>query len=122
MYRIFIFLMLMTTIAQADVYVVTAPDKSVYSVSEQDDAVVPSGYKKTVVKNKFIKDFPLDSNEKMYDFSGTKFTLNSKKVTDKNKAEQEAIIASQKRATDKATAISKLKALGLTESEIETLQ
>lgn len=106
----------------ADVYVITAPDKSVYSISEQNDAVIPDGYKKNIVKNKFIKDFPLDGDEKMYDFNGTKFTLNAKKVTDKNKQDQDLIIANQKAVADKQSAVAKLKALGLTDDEINALK
>lgn len=106
----------------ADVYVVTAPDKSVYSLSEQDDAVVPNGYQKSKIVNKQIKDLTVTSGEeKMYDFSGNKFTLNAKKVQDKNKAEQDLLIAVQAKQTNRISAIGKLKALGLTDAELEAI-
>ncbi len=116
-----LFLILMTNLASADVFVITAPDQSVYSVSEQDDAITPQGYKKDVIKNQHIKDLPLADNEKMYDFNGNKFTLNAKKVQDKNKAEQDAILAEQDKQTKKSSAIAKFKSMGLSDEEISAL-
>lgn len=119
---ILIFLLLMIQVVEADVYVITAPDKSVFSLSEQDDAVVPDGYKKNIVKNKMIKDLTFSmGEEKLYDFNGGSFTLNSKKVQDKNKEINDAILLDQTRESDKISAINKLKVLGLTDAEISAL-
>ena len=114
-----LFLILMTGIVQADVYVITAPDKSVYSLSEADDAVLPDGYKKDIIENKTISDLTITpGEEKLYDFNGSKFTPNAKKIQDKNKAEEEAILRAEKAAEDKASVITKLKTLNFTDAEI----
>ena len=117
-----LFLILFCGVANADVYVITAPDKSVYSISEQDDAVIPSGYNKNVLAKKSIKDLTFNmGEEKMYDFSGSKFTLNATRVIAKNKAESDAIANENKKNTDKTSAITKLKTLGLTDDEINAI-
>lgn len=116
-------LVIISQIVHADVYVITASDKSVYSISEADDAVIPNGYKKDIIKNKKISDLTVSmGEEKLYDFSGTKFTLNSKKVSEKNKAENDALLSEQKQVSDKASAIEKLKDTAkLTDDEIKAL-
>ena len=117
-----LFLILMCGQAVADVYVVTAPDKSVASLSALDDAVVPAGYEKTVLKNKSIADLPFSmGEEKMYDFNNGAFKLNAKKVQDKNKAENDAILDAEKYNNNKVSAINKLKGLGLTDDELKTI-
>lgn len=116
-----LFLILMCGIANAEVYVITAPDNSVYSLSEQDDALVPNGYKKSVIKKKNISDLGLSNYETMYDYVGNKFRLNAKKVSDNDKAEKDAIIKKEKKAADKASLILKLKNIGLTDDEIAIL-
>lgn len=118
MYRILFFLVLTVNIAQADVYVLTAPDKSVQGLSEQDDMVVPDSYTKSVIKNKNISDLPINlGEEKMYDFDGSKFKLNSIKVEEKNRIERQSILDNKKRSEDRVSAINKLKGLGLTDDE-----
>ncbi len=118
-----IFLILMCSIAQADVYVLTDSNKEVIGISEQNDMVVPAGHKIDIVKNKTIKDLPFSpSEEKMYNFSGNKFSLNSKKVQDKNKQESDAILTKQKEDSSKKSGIEKLKdVVKLTDDEIEAL-
>lgn len=119
---IFLFLLMMMGVAHADVYVITAPDKSVYSISEADDAVVPSGYKKDIVKNKKIKDLTVSlGEENLYDFNNGTFTVNAKKIQDKSKAESDYILKVQKEENSKKSAMDKLKALGLTEDEAKSL-
>lgn len=120
---ILLFLLLMCSVVKADVYVLTDSNKAVVGLSEQDDMVVPQGYEKSVIPNKKISDLPISmGEEKLYDFVGNKFKLNNKKVQDKNKAEADAVLAAQKFNNDKASAINKLKALGLTDAEIESLK
>lgn len=119
---IFLIFFLMCGLARADVYVITAPDKSVYSLSEQDDAVLPKGYSKNVIKNKGIKDLTVSmGEEKLYDFNGSKFSLDEKKVQEKNKAENDLILLKQKRENDKASALKKMKDFGLTDNEIHAV-
>lgn len=120
---ILLFLLLICSMARADVYVLTAPDKSVVGLSEQNDIAPQPGYKIDVIKNKKISDLTVTmGEEKMYDFDGSKFKINAKKVQDKNKEDSDAVLAEQKRWNDKASAIGKLKALGLTSDEIESLK
>lgn len=122
MYKILIFLMLMTGICQADVYVLTSSDKSVVGLSEQDDMVVPEGYRKDIIRNKKISDITVSNNDmNMYDFSDGKFSLNQKKVADKKIAEEEAILEAQKKDADKKSALDKLLKLGLTDDELKSL-
>lgn len=94
---VFLFAFSIVTIASADVYVITAPDKTVYSLSEQDDAVVPKGYKKDVLKNKVIKDLPVTAGqENMYDFDGGKFSINVQKFSEA----QEKVISDAGKANE----------------------
>ena len=118
---ILIFLMLFTTSAMADVYVVTAPDKSVYSLSEYNDAVVPKGYKVDIIKNAKIDTLGLVKSEKFYDFNGGKFTINNTKVQAEAKQIQDA--EAQRIADEQArqSAIAKLKGLGLNDNEIDAI-
>jgi hypothetical protein len=115
-----IIFVLLVSIARADVYVVTRPDKSVYSLSELDDAVVPSGCSKDIIVGKGIADLGL-SDITLYTYSNKNFTLDSKKVADKNKKAQEDAIAYEEMLAARQSGIDKLKALGLSDSEINAL-
>jgi hypothetical protein len=108
---------MLSGLSYADVYVVTAPDKSVYSISEADDAVVPAGYTKDVLKGKDIPSLAIGDDPTLYNFSGKKFTLDDKKVVKKNKEAEDFVMAKESKRKIKASAIAKLKALGLTEEE-----
>lgn len=103
----------------ADVYVITAPDKTIYSLSEQDDAVVPPGYVKDIIKGKDIKSLMLGEDLSLYSYNGKKFTLDDKKVAKKNKDLMDASVSRENKRNAKASAIEKLKVLGLTDFEIE---
>lgn len=118
---IFLFMLFLAIPAYADVYVVTAQDGSIHSLSEQDDAVVPSGYLKDVIKNKMLGDLPIDGDISLYKYSGKKFSLDGKKVSDRRKAEEAALLKAEKVKNDCTSAISKLEALGLTKDEINAL-
>ena len=104
----------------ADVYVVTAPDKSVYSVSEQNDAVIPQGYSVKRI-NGSIAQLGLVRDPSFYKFEGNRFNADVQKI----KAVDDAIIASQRELeAQKAlrqSAINKLKSIGLSEEEISSL-
>jgi hypothetical protein len=110
-----------TTPVFADVYVITSPDKSVYSLSSQDDAVVPVGYTKDVIKDKDIASLQLGDDTSLYNFNGKKFILDDKKVGKKNKDLQDMAVAREAKKQAKQTAQDKLKALGLTEAEVNSL-
>ena len=115
-----IILVLAVAIARADVYVVTAPDKSVYSISELPDAVVPPGYTVDIIKDKGISDLTI-GDVKLYKYNAKKFTLDSAKVAAKNKAENDAALAYEAELSTRQSAINKLKALGLTDAEVSAL-
>jgi hypothetical protein len=114
-------ILLIATPVMADVYVVTAPDKSIYSLSEQNDAVVPSGYSVDIIKGKMIQDLMLGDDMTLYNYNGKKFTLDDKKVAKKNKDLQDASIAREANKAKKESAKAKLKAIGLDDSEIEAI-
>lgn len=115
-----LFLLLMTGIASADVYVLTDSTMAVKGLSEQNDIVVPSGYKITVIKGN-ISNLPITGDSSMYNFIGGAFTLNTAKIQSKNKLEQDNILAEQTKENNKSSAITKLKTLGLTDDEIKAI-
>jgi hypothetical protein len=116
-----VILLFIATPCLADVYVVTAPDKTVYSLSEFDDAVVPAGYSKDVIKGKGIRDLALGDDLAVYNYNGKRFNLDDKKVAAKNKLLMDAAVAREAQKAARASAIVKLKALGLTDLEIQSL-
>lgn len=107
-------------LSYADVWVVHN-NGQVYSLSEQNDAVVPQGYKVDILKGS-IEDLALSRSTDEYIFDGKKFKVDASKVKakeDKQLAEEQKIEA---RKAKKKSAEDKLKALGLTEDEISALQ
>lgn len=112
--------LIICTPVMADVYVVTAPDKTVYSISDQNDAVVPSGYSVTMLKGT-IADLALSRPQDEYTFQGGKFKVDAAKVKAKEDAQ---LKEDQKKAAvvaARSSAVEKLKVLGLTEDEISAL-
>jgi hypothetical protein len=113
-------MLLIPTIAVADVWVVTTPEKAVYSISEANDAVVPSGYAVKVLPGT-IADLSLNRSQDEYIFDGSKFKPDSKKI----KAKEDAVLEAENKANDKKakrkSAKDKLKALGLTEDEVQSI-
>lgn len=116
-----LFLLLMTGIAQAKVYVITAPDSSVYSVSEQDDAVIPKGYSKNII-NGNISNLPISGEPSLYNFNKGAFTLNSGKVQARIIEQQKQIMLEADHQDKKGSAIVKLRGLGLTDDEIKAIE
>lgn len=121
MKTILFILLLICTPVMADVYVITDKTDAVYSISERNDAVIPSGYTETVIKNKMIGDLPIDGDVSLYKFKGNKFSLDGKKVADKTKRETDQALEVESRKVARQSAIEKLKAIGLSESEISAL-
>lgn len=104
----FLIFLLLTGIASADVYVVTNPQNGVYSLSSENDAVVPSGYTVTILKGQTIPNLPITGSPQLYNFSNGAFTLNTIAVQ-AQQAAQTAAIAQQTAVTQaKASAIAKL--------------
>jgi hypothetical protein len=94
----------------------------VYSLSSQDDAVMPQepGYKKTVIKDD-MRDLDLVYPHRMYKFNGTRLVPNIKKLDElalqeeraREKAEQEKLIQAEIRKM----ALERLKAQNITVEE-----
>lgn len=111
---------LITSVSKADVYVITAPDNSVYSLSEADDAVLPQGYVKTIVKGS-IKNLPISGDSSLYNFNNGAFSINTNKIQEKQ-AQEKALIAEQTETeNNRKSGLGKLKTLGLTDDEIKAL-
>lgn len=116
-------------VATADVYVVTKPDNSVYSISDQNDAVIPKGYKLTIMKGQNIQNLPISGSPQLYNFNNGAFTLNSTAVQAQQAAQTAAIANQTVQDNAKASAIAKLTdALSkistedvLTQNELEAL-
>jgi len=114
-------ILIMSTPAMADVFVVTDQNGYVVTVSEKNDNVVQEGQSVSVIKNKTIDSLGIDSDVKLYKFNGNKFSIDGVKVTKKRKNEEDRAVAVEKRKADRASGIEKLKAVGLSESEIVAL-
>lgn len=104
----FLFLLLLTGLAQADVYVVTNQSNGVYSLSEQNDCVVPSGYRTTILRGQTISNLPISGSPQLYNFSNGAFTLNATAVTAQQAAQTADIAAQTAAANARASAIAKL--------------
>ena len=101
-------LLLMTGLAQADVYVVTNPQNGVYSISPQNDAVVPSGYTVTVLKGQSVQNLPITGSPQLYNFSNGGFTLNTTAVQAQQAAAAAVIAAQTAQAQTATSALAKI--------------
>lgn len=81
-------LLLSSKSACADVFVVFKNDsKEVISLSDLDDAVVPEGYSKEVLKGD-LTDYPLEYGAQDYTFVKKRFVANTKKISQREEASQ----------------------------------
>jgi hypothetical protein len=103
----------------ADVWVVYK-DGEVYSMSEQNDAVVPQGYTVDILKGS-ISDLSLTRPMDEYKFIGKKFKVDSAKVKEKEDKQLDQEKKIELRKAKKQSAIDKLKALNFTDDEIDAL-
>lgn len=121
-----IFLLLLTGLfqglAKADVYVITDQTNGVYSISDAPDALVPKGYNMAIIKGKNIQDLPITGDSRLYNFSNGSFVINTAAVKSEQDAQKAVIAQETTQATVKASAVSKLKVLGLTDDEIASLR
>ncbi len=97
----------MTGLAQADVYVMTDSSNAVVGLSEQNDMVVPSGYKISTIKGS-ISNLPINGDPTIYNFNKGSFTINATKVQAKQTADQAAVATQTAADNAKASAIAKL--------------
>lgn len=95
-------------IANADVYVITDKNNSVYSVSDQPDALVPNGYILTVIKGQDIHNLPIIDSPQFYNFNNGSFILNKAAVQARQAAQAKEIANQTIQEQAKASAISKL--------------
>ncbi len=98
---------LISNIANADVYVLTN-NNSVVGLSEQNDMVVPNGYRVTILKNQTISNLPISGNPQLYNFSNGTFTLNATVVQAQQAAAAQTIAEQTATANAKASGIAKL--------------
>lgn len=119
--KIIIFLLLMCNIANADVYILTDSNNAVKGFSEQNDMVIPNGYKINILKGLTISNLPINGNPTLYNFSNGSFTLNTTAVQAQQAAQQADIASQTAKSQAKDSAISKLKALGLSDDEIKAI-
>lgn len=110
---------LFCSVAKADIFVVHKNGK-VLSLSNQNDAVIPDGYKLDVIPgdaNNPGLTRPLDE----YTFDGKNFKPDTKAIKDK----EDAYIQKEQEKADKEAkrleAFDKLKALGLTDKDLNVL-
>ena len=108
MFILFLILFLFCSIAHADIYVVTDSNNSVYSISDQNDAVIPKGYTLTIMKGQNIQNLPITGNPQLYNFINGGFTLNVTAVQAQQAAQTAAIAQQTATANAKASAIAKL--------------
>lgn len=88
--------------------------KAVYTASEKDDTVVPTGHTKVEIAGGFAGQ-SLTSNITNYDYIDSALEINQDRI-DAQVTEEEQV------ATDKASANTKLLDLGLTQDEIDALK
>lgn len=81
---VLIFLILSVNVAQAEVYmIVNNANDEIYSLSNEDDCVMPeSGYTKVILKMK-LKDIELQAHPTDYKYKDKKFIMNIQKISDK---------------------------------------
>lgn len=102
-----LFFILMTGLANADVYVMTDSNNAVVGLSEQNDMVVPVGNKVSTVKGN-ISNLAINGDATMYDFNKGSFSINIAKVQAKQAADVQAVATQTASDSAKASAIAKL--------------
>ena len=114
-------MVLVSSTAFADVYVIAKKDGTVYTMSEKNDTVVPADCTLSVLRGKTIESLGLTQSVDLYDVKGESLKLNTKRVSDRSKAEEQAAVEEDAAIAQKESAVSKLTALGLTADEIAAL-
>ena len=116
-----VLMVLVSSTAFADVYVIAKKDGTIYTMSEKNDTVVPADCSLTVLRGKTLETLGMTQAPDLYDFKGESFKLNAKRVSDRDNAEKQAALAETAEAAQKSSAVAKLAALGLTADEIAAL-
>lgn len=117
-----LFLLLMcgfSGISRADVFVITnSQTNEVISAINKDEAVLEPGETKAILKGVNIEDLSLQRHPTDYVLQGNQFKINAKKIVAEDAKKVSIEATNQTFAANKASAISKLKALGLTDDEL----
>lgn len=108
-------------LSYADVFVITDKSGAIYTVGEKDDTIVPDGYTKVVLKGKMADVVPSSRPIDEYSFDGKNFKVNAKAIKAKEDKQLEREQEIEARKAKKKSAEDKLKALGLTEDEVQAL-
>lgn len=83
-----IFILLITSISYADVFIVYNPKTNqIYGISNKADIVIPEGYLQEIIKAN-VNDFPSDMSD--YIFKDKKISLNIEKINARKEQEIEA--------------------------------
>lgn len=104
----FLFLILMCSIANADVYVLTDSTTAVKGLSEQNDMVIPSGYKISILKGQTISNLPISGDSSLYNFNNGSFSLNTSAVQAQQAAQRLSIANQTATQNAQLSAIQKL--------------
>ena len=115
---LFMIFLLFPFMAHSEVIIITDKEGVIYSVSENDDTIIPAEYKKTVIKGKMAEVVPDSRSLDEYSFDGKKFKVDAKSVKAKEDKQLEQEQKIEERKAKKQSAVNKLKVLGLTEEEI----
>ncbi len=99
--------------------------RAVIFITEKDNVVIDDSDKDKIVKTILPNDiafYALTEAYSNYKLSGTKFILNTEKISAEEKAKSDAEKALEQKNTDFDSAKVKLMALGLTDAECESLR
>lgn len=118
-----LFLLLMTGIVQADQIFYNKNTGEILTISK-DVVVLSDSDKSIIVSNKLPDNFDIKTLPKelrYYTYDGKDIKLNTKKISYEENAQVAADQAKQKTDTDKASAVGKLKGLGLSDDEVKVI-
>lgn len=118
-----LFLLLMTGLAQADNIYYNKSTGQVMSITS-DKMVLSADDQKVIVSSALPKNFDINTLSKplsYYNYDGKNMTLNTAMVIADDNAAVALAKDKQDKNTARASAIGKLKALGLTDNEIKAL-
>ena len=113
-------LLLIPNLALADVYIIHK-GTDVYCVTQKNDMEVPAGHEVTQLKNETIESLGLTRPVDEYKFQDKKLKVDTDKVKAKEDKQLETDKAVNERKADRKSGKAKLKAMGLTDNEIDAL-
>ena len=117
-----LFILSFSVICSAEVYLVVNKDtnKILYFGKDPKEVVMDNSMEVKVLAGG-KEDYQLQYPISYYTFKANKFSVDQQKIDTETQLEQASVSVKQKKQSDKVKAIEKLKALGLTEDEINSL-